>query len=398
MRTCFVVSLLLFAQLQCHHAMKNLISFAICEIVDKHFASDASDFAFVFNKNSTTDLFDKTLQHYKQFKPYKIEMTSGVDRLKVNQPTVFIFNSITEFFAFDNKTDYAIQRDNIRMKSLVYCHNATADEIESKFRQAQEKEELGWKYVRGSNNGFQLMSFLIEENNKISLNALAMFSQVKCGLIHLVEINTFSNAMVKWEKEIFFTPDINNFHGCTLNIVIQKDPPVCYCKRNKDGTPEPSGYAVSTVEAFSKSLNFNIAYGFCDNYDVTHMDLELRMLFSFNQLDFMNNVGFPFINDHYVVAVPPGEEYTSLEKLFLPFDFHVWILFLVVFIVAYFFVIFLKLFSDPEVAKFIIGRDVNAPSLNIFSIFMGIGMVKLPDKNFPRFLLMSFILYCLIMR
>lgn len=106
----------------------------------------------------------------------------------------------------------------------------------------------------------------------------------------------------------------------------------------------------------------------------------------------------PTVYGYYGLLVPPGQAYTPLEKLFLPFDFTTWMLFLAVFLVAYFTVFIATNFSDHAIQDFIFGRNVKGRALNIFVIFMGGGMMVLPRRNFARFLIMSFILYCLIMR
>ncbi|KAG5679800.1 hypothetical protein PVAND_009338 [Polypedilum vanderplanki] len=44
------------------------------------------------------------------------------------------------------------------------------------------------------------------------------------------------------------------------------------------------------------------------------------------------------------------------------------------------------------------GHGVKIPSLNVVGTFFGIGQTKLPDLSFSRFILMIFILFCLIIR
>jgi len=46
----------------------------------------------------------------------------------------------------------------------------------------------------------------------------------------------------------------------------------------------------------------------------------------------------------------------------------------------------------------VIGRDVHAPTVNLFAAFFGLGQTRLPGRNFARFLLMLYILWCLIIR
>jgi len=44
------------------------------------------------------------------------------------------------------------------------------------------------------------------------------------------------------------------------------------------------------------------------------------------------------------------------------------------------------------------GQKVETPILNVVRIFFGISQTQLPNKNFPRFILVMFIFFCLIFR
>jgi hypothetical protein len=44
------------------------------------------------------------------------------------------------------------------------------------------------------------------------------------------------------------------------------------------------------------------------------------------------------------------------------------------------------------------GEGVRIPTLNFFAAIFGLGQTRLPQKSFPRFVLMMFILLCLILR
>jgi hypothetical protein len=51
-----------------------------------------------------------------------------------------------------------------------------------------------------------------------------------------------------------------------------------------------------------------------------------------------------------------------------------------------------------QVQKFVFGRDIQTPTLNVASIFLTGAQFKEPGRNFARFLLMMFILWSLIIR
>lgn len=225
-----------------------------------------------------------------------------------------------------------------------------------------------------------LRTFLSEENEQIVLATITMFTRQLCNVLQITTINRFSKKKLKWPTDNFFTPVINNFHRCEQRYVIYKN--------------DSLSLMVSlVVGAAATSLNISIAE--VENSSTASLFFEVG---TYNFDYKMRYVTSPIFNGYYGLLIPPSEPYSPLEKLLLPFDFQIWIWFSVVFAVAYLVVFIVSNFSDTEVKVLIVGKKVKAPAVNVFLIFMGGGLIVLPSKNFPRFLIMSFILYCLIMR
>lgn len=268
-----------------------------------------------------------------------------------------------------------------------------------------------------------------------------MFTPRLCGVAQLVEINKFDQSTLKWQTDVFFTPDIINFYGCQVNFGVRSDslpetdyyepngehkhaqdvylrfssngvakyiPPVSiytdkFLINNDNKTYRVDGVLIKMIEAIETNLNFTKAFNPVSvDTDLPQkswlVDYTLDVEICTHSLAAQVFTTVAIFNDFYSLIVPPGQKYSPLEKLILPFDSAVWVCFAIVFITAYFVVVFIKQFSDREVAEIIIGDHVSGPGLNIFMIFMGGGMRVLPKKNFPRFLVTSFILFCLIMR
>jgi hypothetical protein len=51
-----------------------------------------------------------------------------------------------------------------------------------------------------------------------------------------------------------------------------------------------------------------------------------------------------------------------------------------------------------QIRDFVVGRNIKNPVLNLFNIAFGGALHKTPNRNFARFLLASYFLYCLILR
>jgi hypothetical protein len=92
-----------------------------------------------------------------------------------------------------------------------------------------------------------------------------------------------------------------------------------------------------------------------------------------------------------------GEGYTSYEKFLLPFDSGTWVC-CGIFFVGAFLVIFIINRLERKVQEFVFGRRVKSPAFNVLVAFFGQSQNILPGRNFSRFLLMLFILFCLVIR
>jgi hypothetical protein len=105
-----------------------------------------------------------------------------------------------------------------------------------------------------------------------------------------------------------------------------------------------------------------------------------------------------YFSEIILFMIPPGATLTSFEKLFLPLDYSTWICLIFVKSFGFIVIFVLKKFSSNETQTFVFGSRVKQPSMNILAALFGGSQSKLPGRNFARFLLMMFILLCLVMR
>jgi ABC-type amino acid transport substrate-binding protein len=105
----------------------------------------------------------------------------------------------------------------------------------------------------------------------------------------------------------------------------------------------------------------------------------------------------PYYSYPEVFVISPARKLTNFEKLLQPFDVWIWILILLTLLTA-FLVIFIINQKFPQVKSFVFGTEVHDPELNVLNAVLGGSQSKLPKKNFSRFLLMKFLIFCLILR
>lgn len=107
----------------------------------------------------------------------------------------------------------------------------------------------------------------------------------------------------------------------------------------------------------------------------------------------------PYVYDSLLFAIPPGKPYSSLEKLLFPFKATVWMCICTSFLLMAIAIRILKLISKRKL-NFVIGRNIDAPMLNLFKTCLGGTMTEfqLPKRNFARTILGIVFLTTLILR
>ena len=222
-----------------------------------------------------------------------------------------------------------------------------------------------------------------------------MFSEQKCGVPQLLEINRFSPSKIKWKTQQFFNPKFENCYGCAIDVSIGQDnlPFGNYELDSHWNLIHSEGAFHEMFVELSWTLNFtNCKLSSCSPFLTfwpTAQNMEVVRHYV---------VSDPILSSSDVFIVPPGESFTSWEKLFLPFDDATWMWLGITFAIAFLVIIFIKLTRSTSMYDFVIGSNVATPYLNVIGIFMGIGQIRLPQRNISRFLFMVFVLFCLIMR
>lgn len=97
------------------------------------------------------------------------------------------------------------------------------------------------------------------------------------------------------------------------------------------------------------------------------------------------------------MIVPPGTEYTEFEKLAMPFRKSVWYLLVILLLISISTISGCE-YSNRISRNFVIERNIRSPFLNLISIIFGVPYEKLPRRNFSRFLMTTFLLFCLVLQ
>jgi hypothetical protein len=188
-------------------------------------------------------------------------------------------------------------------------------------------------------------------------------------------------------------PELQNITGLSAVLL-----PLLKDKLNIGRFRETFG---STKEEYRNKMfrNASAFHSLCNlllfNYEIIHPNSFVKTYTS-KVMTFYTKT-YPVYYSQYGYTITKGLSYTPMEKLLLPFDLETWIMIIITFAIG-FLTIFIIYRCNRFVQRFVFGTFIRDPSLNLTSIFFGIGVTRLPGRNFARYLFMIFTLYCLIIR
>ncbi|CAO1431395.1 unnamed protein product [Diamesa tonsa] len=274
-----------------------------------------------------------------------------------------------------------------------------------KISEVQEIFKALWQIDIGRAN------ILLEDDDHISMITMIPFSSKACNDVSPVVINKFNNG--SYMNSNFFPRKFKNLFNCTLKIGAAESNPAII-KNPKDQSLE--GSDIELILQLAKMMNFHNEIHFFpspsswgsiyENGTVTGaigqvvkgaLDMTIGNYFMTTiRMQYMSNIrAYQFMP--LVLIIPPGKPYTSFEKLFMPFQSTVWKLLLFVSACGIG-VICVFNFYSVNAQHFVFGRGVRYHYLNMLIIFVGGSQHHLPQGNFARYLLMTFILFCLVQR
>jgi len=295
----------------------------------------------------------------------------------------------TSFIVFDNLIRFMFLVTSInwqhfsittRLIHTVYIRNAAPDHV-GKTNFISEFLEMPTY-----DHWFYFINFVFDYAGVVTLHRIVTFQPNDCRAKRLVEINRFDSKAGKWEGSNFGIRKFTNFNGCPL-IVSLEAPFATFVDENGN----VRGHAHDVLEFLAKPLNFTIQYvNIPENPEGPQAGIDLQLWIWFGYL-----LNKPYIFDDLSMYVPLGERYSSYEIFLLPFGWDVWVAVILTLLCGLMTIFVVKLCRYKE---FVFGRKVKTPSLYLATAFFGIGQNILPTRNFARYLLMMYILWCLVIR
>lgn len=346
--------------------------------------------------------------------PYEIRSSLngfyGADNgsFKLCESAVLTFDSMASLKDFNIKFELT-NKFSKTLVFFVFCVGAIFDDISTlKEPLVSMREKRKGLFVNPNEmqHILQFQYFIVEEEDSIRLVTFVFYSPESCGEPKLLEVNRFDKKKKMWKTSNWLVTKFDNFNGCPLVFGVWFQGNAMDYWAYDNGYVSYDGYNLGLLYDLQRPLNFTVVLNprvwpeLTYLYTNVSVDL-LAMEHCYNNYDDKHDVlsfiTYPYVFKEHRLAVPPGDNYSGYEKLFLPFDLDTWVLIIATFLAA-FITIFLLKFATENVSNFVFGRNVDTPLLNVAAHFFGLSQYVLPRRNFARFLMISFILYSLIIR
>jgi hypothetical protein len=277
-----------------------------------------------------------------------------------------------------------------KFKFLVICEKS----IDQNFPKPRQL-----KYEAGSIVEFQY--FLTNEAGKLELATFEWFQEGKCNDPELKQLNSFSKSTLKWESQLEVKDKFMDFNQCPITLQISGQSKKNFC--NINGIIY--NFDIQFYNAMASKGNFkanSIIFPEKVRRQPTLKPEDIQLLLT--QGDYVSNIKInahstaTFAQTSYGFIMPPGQLYTSYEKLIMPFDELTWMFLILTFGFSFGFIFIVKKYAPWFIQNWIFGSAVTTPAYNLLSIFFGVSQVRVPVENSARFILITFLYFCLVIR
>lgn len=255
-----------------------------------------------------------------------------------------------------------------------------------------------------------------ESDGTVGTYTFFPFADGSCGLeVSLKLFNQFDPKRNAWSEEIFFPEKFNNLNLCPLKVAaLGWSLPSVITTITANGGIKFSGFEVDIIVAIAEELNCTLQFkhiattgilyengsstpGLLSSLRSGECELGIGSIsLQYERTLFLTETS-SFMSVPIVMMIPPAKKVSPFRKLSKPFSALVWIMLLSTLIIGVFIILVLRM-TSRSAYNFVIGQGVKNPFMNMILAVTGTSLHTLPKKNFSRFLLMNFLLFCLVFR
>lgn len=360
------------------------------------------------NSSKYSSDYDFTLELYKtiQSKQAVNDITGHLVQKVVEKRYILVLIKISSIADFqDIIKKFTYKNFDYSGFYIIFFEAAEAKDVQEMFKKLWELYISNVNLIRLSNNSYKVETFV-------------PFSPNGCNVTDPIQVATFKNGTFLTRPSDFFPEKFKNFYNCSFNVTTFETIGPAVLRTNfANGTYKLHGRDVDILNTISEKLNFHPIIYYNSTYggwglmnadgsgyggfyntklrgsDITFGNVNLKI-----ERTVYLGFTFPYAVDLLIFIIPPGRELSSMQKLLRPFDNVVWVSLSLVFSFGFVIIAFFEIKCRKEVKNFIFGYNVSAPFMNFLIAIFGGSQQQLPKGNFARFILMVFLLFCLVMR
>ncbi|XP_070490875.1 uncharacterized protein [Chironomus tepperi] len=348
--------------------------------------------------NLKSSLIQMTCKNYA----FRFDIFFKMERYvkKKRQNSIFLIDTIENFRA----ASWLINPERFRINGnfLFVLINGHFDEIEEIF-------ETLWK------KNIHSIYLIYEHEGEIILSTFSPFANSSsCGSTKPQIVAKFENG--SFNAAFSIPKRITNLQGCPLRIVTFAHPGYVNVRKMLNGSQELYGRGIIYMNVLADALNYTnevklgkgeMPWGIIyENGTITGNFGDLHknyadIAFSEHYMKAIRAKYFDYSLTQYttqmVFIIPPGKPYNYLEKLLRPYHHYVWVILTAILIVAILVISLINL-RFKHLRSFIFGRNVKHPITNLIIAIFGSQQTVVPGRNFARYMLMMFLMLCLVLR
>ncbi|CAD7090650.1 unnamed protein product [Hermetia illucens] len=386
-----------------------ILSETLIKIIEEFYSTRTSSIDINFGYSdtvgrlSTRDILNKVLYKTHDVIASRIEHSPKANIDVPRKFNIFLIDSLESFDRLSDNINNKLY--NLEGYFLIVVTKAVVDRFELSYHIFQRLFNL---YIINAN-------LIYASADQVDIYSFFPFTDQHCNKVMPVLYNSFRNGSFVRNIDIF--PDkLTNFYDCRINVVTWPFGPHIYLRKLEDGTITPEGIDGFILQVLQADLNFSVNYILPQNADdrgtifpngtatgahklMTEGDGNFTIC-GYAYTDYRST--FLTASRYYyytsIVIVKPGQPlYTTLERLFFPFDYIVWWCLGSIFLASYVLSGVLKVFNEKYL-DFLVGVGNDSPILQMFATAIGENATILPKRNFGRTILSIWLLANIIVR
>lgn len=396
-----IIASLIFSKIVPLQIPKPVVSKPLNDLIDVIFVQKGIHFDLIIYEGYLYESLDIINQFpseagLKYAEKIRLMTVNSWDHI-MNKSAVIFFPHISFYRKFSIQVKLESANYN-PLRFLIYCDQMIVNDLQMVYKPF---------YLNMSPGSIALYQyFLIDSQNGLELVTFEWYTETVCNVPMIVSINFFDTNVMRWKKELIIPEKFRQFFGCMLTIgaTVGRMHVEMDRANNLVGSPIDLFKAMATKGNFT--YNYQLIKHGMDGVMVAEpqngkiIDIQIYLQVprvAFSRITDVMHITTPFLEEKVSFVLTEPETYSSYEKLLLPFDTLTWIFTLTVFLCAFVVIIVINL-TSTSLQDLFYGENVNTPALNVVGIYFGASQSKLPFKSFPRIILLTFTLFCLVLR